>query len=231
MKSRLALIVIALNLAVLVSLAFIYPDLMISPGKLSKEHADLTSDCFSCHTPFLGASSARCESCHRVSQIGITTTTGAALPAVGNKIAFHQKLARLECIECHTDHAGLHPPESRQKTFSHRLLAADVQKQCASCHTAPKDSLHSTAATNCAQCHSQTKWKPATFDHNKLFVLDKDHNVKCTTCHENGDYTRYTCYGCHEHRADKIRRKHIKEGIRDFENCVSCHRDPGQDPD
>ncbi|MEI6116751.1 MAG: cytochrome c3 family protein [Burkholderiales bacterium] len=231
MKSRLALFVIALNLVVLVSLAFIYPALMVSPGQLSKAHAELASDCFSCHTPFLGASSARCESCHKVSQIGLLTTKGAPRPQAGTKIAFHQKLARLECIECHTDHAGLRPIDSKQKAFSHRLLSAEVQKQCASCHTPPKDSLHAALTDSCAQCHSQSKWKPATFDHNKLFVLDKDHNVKCTTCHENGDYKRYTCYGCHEHQPDKIRRKHIKEGIRDFENCVSCHKDPGEDPD
>jgi hypothetical protein len=38
------------------------------------------------------------------------------------------------------------------------------------------------------------------------------------------DYSRYTCYGCHEHSPEKIRREHIEEGIRDFKNCVECHR-------
>jgi hypothetical protein len=38
------------------------------------------------------------------------------------------------------------------------------------------------------------------------------------------DYSAYTCYGCHEHSQEKIRRKHIKEGIRDYANCVECHR-------
>lgn len=38
------------------------------------------------------------------------------------------------------------------------------------------------------------------------------------------DYSRYTCYGCHEHTPDNIRREHIEEGIRDFDNCVECHR-------
>jgi hypothetical protein len=65
---------------------------------------------------------------------------------------------------------------------------------------------------------------PATFDHDKYFVLDRDHNVKCVTCHERNDYSRYTCYGCHEHSPEKIRREHIEEGIRDFKNCVECHR-------
>ncbi len=70
----------------------------------------------------------------------------------------------------------------------------------------------------------QAGWTPATFAHDKLFLLDSDHNATCVTCHAGNDYKRYTCYGCHEHQPDKIRRKHEKEGIRDFENCVKCHR-------
>jgi hypothetical protein len=44
------------------------------------------------------------------------------------------------------------------------------------------------------------------------------------TCHVRNDYSRYTCYGCHEHTPDNIRRKHVEEGIRQFDNCVECHR-------
>jgi len=52
---------------------------------------------------------------------------------------------------------------------------------------------------------------PATFDHNQYFVLDRDHNARCVTCHLGNDYKRYTCYGCHEHTPDNIRREHIEE--------------------
>jgi hypothetical protein len=38
------------------------------------------------------------------------------------------------------------------------------------------------------------------------------------------DYSRYTCYGCHEHSRSGIREEHLEEGIRDFEDCVECHR-------
>jgi len=37
------------------------------------------------------------------------------------------------------------------------------------------------------------------------------------------DYSRYTCYSCHEHTPDNIRREHIKEGISKYDNCVECH--------
>ncbi len=45
-----------------------------------------------------------------------------------------------------------------------------------------------------------------------------------STCHVGNDYKRYTCYGCHEHTPAKVRAEHEEEGIRDFENCVKCHR-------
>ena len=77
---------------------------------------------------------------------------------------------------------------------------------------------------NCSQCHSQERWTPATFDHDKYFVLDETTMTRCVTCHVRNDYRRYTCYGCHEHTADNIRREHIEEGIRDYSNCVKCHR-------
>ena len=49
------------------------------------------------------------------------------------------------------------------------------------------------------------------------------------TCHTGNDYSRYTCYGCHEHTPAKIRSEHQEEGIRDFENCVECHRSADKD--
>lgn len=58
-----------------------------------------------------------------------------------------------------------------------------------------------------------------------------DIGTDCVTCHKGGVYSTYTCYGCHEHTPAKIRAEHEEEGIRDFENCVECHRDPGVDPE
>ena len=42
--------------------------------------------------------------------------------------------------------------------------------------------------------------------------------------------SRYTCYGCHEHSQARVRAEHVEEGIRNFENCVECHRDPRVEP-
>lgn len=230
MKRAWVLALIAANLTAVAALALTYPDLMLSPGPLVSGHAELARDCFACHAPWRGASSQRCVSCHKLPDIGVRTTKGTALAASGVKTAFHQDLVEQDCMACHSDHAGPKLTQRSRKPFSHALLRLDVQQRCESCHKAPADTLHRQLKGNCAQCHGQDRWKPATFDHAKLFVLDRDHDTKCVTCHTNDDYSRYTCYGCHEHRPEKVRAEHLEEGIRDFQNCVECHRSASEEP-
>lgn len=232
MKKRpVLLVVIALNLVALVALAFVYPHLMVSPGPLVKGHEDLSTDCFACHAAWRGASTPRCIECHAVADIGLKTTQGVSIPSRSIQVSFHQDLVEQDCMACHTDHQGPRLTRHSRKPFSHALLKPSVQDQCASCHAAPKDSLHRNVGQACSQCHGNRAWKPATFDHDRHFVLDRDHQAPCETCHIRNDFSRYTCYGCHEHSQAKVRQEHLEEGIRDFENCVECHRDPRVEPE
>ncbi|MBP9905820.1 MAG: class III cytochrome C family protein [Rhodoferax sp.] len=216
-------IILAFNLGLLAALVFIYPELMVSPGKLIPGHKALEGDCFACHAPLTGASSLRCTSCHKPADIGLLATNGRVLTKPATKAAFHQELSSQDCVACHSDHAGV-KRFARARSFDHNLLKKATRDQCQTCHKTPTDSLHKQITGNCLQCHTQEKWTPATFDHNQYFVLDRDHNETCVTCHVRNDYSRFTCYGCHEHTPDNIRRKHIKEGISKFDNCVECHR-------
>jgi hypothetical protein len=221
--SRIVKIILAGNLAVLALLAFVYPHLMVAPGKLIPGHRQLDTDCFACHSAFTGATSARCVDCHKPADIGRLTTAGLPIAKPLTSTPFHQKLVSDDCVACHSDHAGV-KRYRQQGRFDHALLKREARELCHECHKSPTDSLHRQVTGNCGQCHSQDKWMPATFDHDKHFALDRDHNVRCVTCHERNDYGRYTCYGCHEHTPANIRREHIEEGIRDFDNCVECHR-------
>jgi hypothetical protein len=216
-------ILLWVNLAGIATLAFAYPHLMIAPGRLIEGHRAYEQDCFACHTPLLGASSKKCIACHKPAEIGVRTTQGAPIAAAKTKVPFHQKLLKQDCVACHSDHAGAIKYRAFQH-FSHGLLEPATRAQCIACHARPTDALHRQVSENCAQCHGTERWKPATFDHRKSFVLDKDHNVKCAVCHTAPDYKKYTCYGCHEHSPAKIRKEHAEHGIRDFENCVACHR-------
>lgn len=221
--NRFLKFVLAANLITLAVLSFTYPHLMVGPGKLIPGHKQLDADCFACHTPLFGASSERCISCHKPRDIGRLTTKGLPIAKPLTSAPFHQQLISQNCIGCHSDHAGVKRYKGHGH-FNHALLKPDTRKQCQSCHKSPDDSLHRQITGNCSQCHSQDKWSPATFDHDKYFVLDSDHNTRCATCHVRDDYKRYTCYGCHEHTPSGIRREHIEEGIRNFDNCVKCHR-------
>ncbi len=262
---------------VVIALAIAYPGPMISPGALTRGHAEIEGRCFECHAPWRGAVSQRCIRCHRLTDIGLRTTRGVPIAQPNLKASFHQQLIEQDCTACHSDHAGPKLTEHSRKPFSHTLLRPAARQRCDGCHTAPSDNFHGELTVGCArchqtdrwkpasfdhamlsrveqqrcedchrpptddlhrpvrgdcqQCHSQRRWKPSTFDHDKRFVLDADHRAPCATCHSAEDYRRYSCYGCHAHRPEPIRARHLDEGIRNFQNCVSCHRDPRAEPE
>ena len=221
--SKTLKIVLALNLIVLAILAFVYPHLMVGPGKLIPGHSKLEADCFACHAPLSGAKAERCTTCHKPAEIGKVTTLGKPIEKPLTRTPFHQTLLKQDCIACHSDHAGVKRFRT-QGRFDHALLKTEARKECQACHKPPTDALHQKITGNCSQCHAQQRWVPATFEHDQYFVLDRDHDAKCVTCHVRNEYGQYTCYGCHAHSPEKIRREHIEEGIRDFKNCVECHR-------
>lgn len=274
MSRRTLLVVILVDLGILFLLTLRYPDLMVSPGPLVPAHRALATDCFSCHTPFGGAVTDRCTTCHALGDIGVRTATGEPLGGEsppGSRASFHQALRTPECTSCHAEHRGSTKPHFSHEalepaaregcaschaapvddlhrdlgtacgschttahwepaTFEHDRLPKGVLERCESCHRAPADAFHRQSPGACASCHATTRWKPSTFDHDRYFVLDGDHRTTCATCHVNDEYSRYTCYGCHEHTPANIRAEHEEEGIRDFEGCVRCHRSAEDEP-
>ncbi len=217
-------IAVSLVLALIITLSFVRPHQMVSPGDVIPAHSAIQNDCFACHTPFLGASAERCTSCHVVAEIGRLTTEGAEIPPSEERTPFHQALAEPDCMACHSDHARPQLAQTSVTRFDHALLKGDLRGDCQSCHTPPRDDLHRGEDLRCATCHQTASWKPATFAHDRYFLLDRDHNAACTTCHVGGNYQRYTCYGCHEHQPAQIIAEHREEGIGNIENCVRCHR-------
>ncbi len=183
------------------------------------------TDCMGCHTDHAGPKlthAARKPFSHAMFRIETASKCDSCHSAPSNKI--HRDLT-VPCSQCHTTEHW------KPASFKHALLDPAALSRCESCHKTPGDALHQQIASNCQQCHSTKAWKPASFDHAKYFVLDSDHNVSCTTCHSAGNYKTYTCYGCHEHTVENVRRKHEKEGVRDFQNCAKCHRSAHGKPD
>ena len=228
MKNKTTILIVAVNLAALVLLAIFVPHLMISPGKPIEAHTELATNCFACHTPFIGSPPEKCIICHKVEEIGLKTTKGISIAKEKKQVTFHQHLIDEDCIACHSDHKGVQAFRPIGE-FSHELLEQPVRNQCDSCHSAPVDALHQKSKADCGACHSQEHWKPATFEHDDYFRFDRHHDTECATCHVDNDLANYTCYGCHEHSRSKIREEHFEEGIFDYENCVECHRSGDED--
>jgi hypothetical protein len=221
---RWGLWLLVVVLAGVIALTFSWPQGMVAPGPVIAAHREIARNCFACHAPLRGVPAQRCMDCHKLSDIGIRTTKGMPVKAGRTRIAFHQALSEADCMACHSDHTGPLLMKAAHRSFAHTLLRTDVRGQCAACHRAPATPFHAQAGSNCAACHSQAAWKPATFDHTRFFALSGPHQAACTTCHIGGNTRRYTCFGCHEHQPDQIRARHADEGIRNIGNCVACHR-------
>ncbi|MEQ1831590.1 MAG: class III cytochrome C family protein [Candidatus Eisenbacteria bacterium] len=223
MKSRTAALWSA---AVGLTFALAAPHAALAPGPQSEGHAKIEARCFDCHTPGQGTPRAKCIACHALDRIGADDATRD--PRAQAIIGMHRSLGDRPCGACHTDHAGRSPARAT-RVFTHDALPASSRNACRDCHASqrPADALHRDAAAACGACHATTAWKPATFAHEKYFVLDRDHATSCRTCHEEAaDFKRYTCYGCHEHSPARIRAEHDEEGIRGsrLDDCVRCHR-------
>jgi len=192
-----------------------------------------------------------CNACHRAQkpqdnlhrQVGESCASCHDTVKWKNAAFDHTRLVSgQQCISCHKSDKpldSLHRQTGDNCTschdtvkwknvfFDHGQLSASGN-QCTACHAKdePGDALHRQMKSNCSECHTITRWKPATFDHDRYFRLDGDHRASCVTCHPDPkNYKAYTCYNCHEHSPSRIAGEHRKEGIRNYDNCIKCHRD------
>ncbi len=198
---------------------------LVSPGPLSKAHANLegADKCQKCHEPGHKVMATLCLDCHK---------------PVAERIRLKQGVHRdvkNDCTSCHVEHAGrdtvLRPFDTQK--FDHAKETGfpldgkhtEIAKDCARCHktrsflTAPTtcvgchaDVHKPTLGNDCAKCHSVSvtfKETEKQFDHSKAaFVLDGAHQkVDCAKCHVNKRWT----------------------GLK-FALCVDCHQNPHHKP-
>lgn len=220
-------VVILLALSGCAALTCCLPGAMASPGNLRKGHEQLSNACLPCHEPFGSTAQAKCETCHPLDQIGVAVASKREAPEgsddgkpAKSKVVFHAYLSAQKCWPCHADHGR----EAADAKFTHALLKSDIRPKCATCHHLPKDAPHAYVVSTCDACHTTTEWSPATCDHRRYYSFDRRHDSTCTTCHPNGDHTKYTCYGCHEHSPARMRGEHREERITELDQCADCHR-------
>jgi hypothetical protein len=229
MNRKKVLYIVGANLALLLILSVLLPQHMVQPGRVMEAHRALETDCFACHTPFLGSRSERCIQCHKPEQIGLVTTKGMPIGNEDKLVPFHQGLIEKDCVACHSDHKGVQAfyPIAR---FSHDLLQVGMTERCGDCHRRPADDLHRQVAGNCGQCHTEKGWTPATFDHDRLELRVRG---RCVACHRGPDDKLHRqvgdqCGQCHTKKAwTPATFNHDSLAPRLRGRCESCHARPG----
>ncbi len=141
------------------------------------------TDCKACHAkvePHDGKLGHDCAKCHNVN-----TWQQAKFDHKQTAFALNGRHAELPCAQCHLGNRFKGTP-----------------KQCASCH-APDDVHRGERGERCAECHSESTWKSATFDHAKqtgFALLGAHAPLACAACHRTGqlkDPVPKDCRGCH----------------------------------
>jgi hypothetical protein len=198
--------------------------------------AHLATDCNSCHQTGFAGTADRCEDCH------MQDYNTAADPD------HHTFGFPTDCSLCHNEsnwqgHTFDHLAESGFELRGAHLLAqctschvnnqvSGLPQTCFGCHEADyvsaRDPNHVAGQfpEDCLECHSESAWSPATFDHNNTnFVLTGAHtSVSCTDCHSDGQYTGLSteCFSCHENEYNSTSDpNHITAGFP--VQCESCH--------
>lgn len=236
MLLRLVFLTISLSCP---GLAWAEGESILMPGKVIEGHAKLEPNCKECHVRFnKEAQHKLCMDCHK--EVGAD---------VLNHKGFHGKLSENKCRDCHTDHKGrgARIVVMDANKFDHAktdfpLLGAHQKKEkvkCKDCHDprkkyreAPltcngchlKDDKHKgSLGDDCGNCHIESNWKKAKFDHSKtkFAVKGKHLEVPCKKCHA-GHPTNYKgapldCLSCHR-KDDKHKGKYGKK-------CETCHVD------
>ena len=221
---------------------------LISPGKLTRAHAELEGikNCTLCHT--LGNRSADntlCLDCHTPISNRIDAKSG-----------LHATVADQNCATCHKDHFGVEfiPVRFDTLTFEHddtgfELTGAHTEASCRGCHQpdfivaedviafkGEHGALQKTflgVETACIGCH----------------VSDSPHQnqfpeVNCSTCHDTelweeapffdhddarfaltGQHVDVACESCHKTVAPEIGEPYVEYVDMDFATCASCHED------
>ncbi len=227
-----------------------YPALaQISPGTLSRAHADLSgpTKCGVCHIFGAGTPRFRCLSCHVEIRTRISGGRGYHARVVKNT-QVHE-----DCARCHTEHYGenfnIVKWETSKSEFDHRqtgypLVGKHAGLACERCHDAQhivkaeraiirvKDGNHTLLGLTpaCTNCHTDEHRGQLGADCARCHTLEAwkpasgfDHsssNYPLTGLHE-----KVACAQCHKPRTEDAKVFVPYKEI-PFATCADCHQDP-----
>lgn len=214
-------------------------------------HAQLKGDCNVCHSaPWSSQSMTdRCIWCHTEVSTQVQTKTGLHGILVGTlksptcrgcHTEHHGAAGALTVVDPKTfphDLTGYSLRAHQRKSDGSQFLCADChpkgvssfdQATCQNCH-ATIDAAFMTQhvndfGTQCLECHKGND-PFANFKHT-FFPLNhgrEERQATCKTCHPTNAFSKYTCYGCHEHTPANVLNDHEGRPLSQLTDCVKCH--------
>ncbi|MBK6963349.1 MAG: hypothetical protein IPH20_05235 [Bacteroidales bacterium] len=204
--------------------------------------AHTNTDCQECHTNGNTAISTVCSECHQDDYNASTNPNHGSVPMPNT------------CETCHTTAPGWKPATfpNHNEVYALNGAHANISNDCASCHTENYNNTPNTCigchqneydqanepphaasqfSTECLTCHTETAWKPATFDHDGQYfpIYSGKHNGQweaCSDCHTNAsNYAQFSCIDCHEHNQADTDNEHNGIGGYAYNSpaCFACH--------
>jgi hypothetical protein len=197
-------------------------------------------DCNECHTSgTYSGLSTECLSCHQNDYNNSTDPD-------------HQDAGfTTDCVTCHTtnpnwtptswDHNDIYPLNGAHAniaddcTACHSGSYSNTPNTCVGCHQDDYDNTtdpnHKSAQfpTDCIECHNESAWTPASFDHDGQYFpiysgKHKDEWNSCTDCHTNtNNYAVFTCLTCHTSSETNNDHKDVSGYTYDSNACLQCH--------
>jgi len=200
--------------------------------------------CLDCHSAGYAGTSTFCYDCHET-EFNQSANPGHVTIGIPNT-----------CADCHTTQPGWAPATFpiHNQYYTLNGAHAAIANECSTCHNGNYTNTPNTCkdchltdynqTTNpphasvqfgleCAGCHTETAWQPATFNHDVQYfpIYSGQHNgtwTLCSDCHTNSSsYAQFSCIDCHEHNQADMNDEHT--GIQGYEynssSCLACHPD------
>jgi len=200
-----------------------------------------------------GHASAQCADCHANGYIGTSNLCSSChLPDYSQTANPNHTAAGIsnDCATCHTTNPGWNPasypthstlsgahiPIANECAACHKGIYVNTQNTCFSCHAGNYNQTnnpnHTSAQfpTTCADCHTQSTWTPATFNHDGQYfpIYSGKHKNEwdaCSDCHSNAsNYAVYTCTtSCHPQNSTNNEHNGVSGYLYLSSACLNCH--------
>jgi hypothetical protein len=204
-------------------------------------HTAIANDCAACHIGGNYSSTPNtCAGCHQADYNQSANPSHTALNLSN------------DCAMCHSTAAGWEPAgfPVHDDYYALNGAHASIANDCAACHNGNYTSTPNTCfgchsseyentmdpdhqaaqfSTDCAACHGESAWVPATFDHDGQYfpIYSGSHEgewSQCLDCHTDpGNFTVFTCTTCHANPETNDQHAGVSGYAYQSSACLACH--------